>query len=92
MTQISYITISLPITGKKRHQLLNFWQLSVPIFMTHSLLQQVKNSWIFNENTSTRVYHCLQMKMYALIGKYEKCDQCILVGLLYAIHEGNNHM
>ena len=54
-----YITISLPITGKIRHLLLNFWQLSVPIFIAHSLLQIVKNSWTFNKNTATRVFHFL---------------------------------
>ena len=38
-----------------RYLLLNFWQLSVPIFITHSLLQRINNSWIFNKNTATRV-------------------------------------
>ena len=50
MTQISYIIISLPITGMIRYPLLNFCQFSVPIFITHSLLQRVNNSWIFNSN------------------------------------------
>ena len=49
MTQISYIFISLPITGKTKYSLLNFWRLSVPIFITHSLLQRVNNSWIYNK-------------------------------------------
>ena len=50
MTQVPYIFHSLLITGKTRYPLLNFWQLSVPIFITHSLLQRVNNSWIFNSN------------------------------------------
>ena len=62
----------------------DFWQLSVPIFITHySLLQRVNNSWIFNRNIATRVNHlhwgnhakpyALITKTYALIGKFEKC-------------------
>ena len=51
MTQISYIIISLPITGMIRYPLLNFCQLSVPIFITHSLLQRVNSSWFFNGNS-----------------------------------------
>ena len=83
MTQISYIFISLPITRKTRYPLLNFWQLSVPIFITHSLLKRVNNYWIFNRNIATRVNHlhwgnhakpyALITKTYALIGKFEKC-------------------
>lgn len=84
MTQVPYIFHSLLITGKTRYPLLNFWQLSVPIFITHySLLQRVNNSWIFNRNIATRVNHlhwgnhakpyALITKTYALIGKFEKC-------------------
>ena len=82
MTQISYIIISLPITGMIRYPLLNFWQLSVPIFITHSLLQRVNNSWIFNKYSATRVvYHCLHRgnhtSPYALITKTYAFDSQI---------------
>ena len=83
VAQILQVFIPLPITGKMRHTLLNFWQLSVPIFITHSPLQRVNNpgfsikillsGYQFLHRGNQAKPYALISKTYALTGKYANC-------------------